>query len=59
MKVTTAVINKFRHFGTNFALDIFDIFVVFRHVVTKLDIIDINERILSRTNTIGHSYEII
>jgi len=26
----------FRHFDTNFALDIFDIFVVFRHVVTTL-----------------------
>ncbi len=48
MKVTTAVINKistildifendiFRHFDTIFALDIFDIFVGFRHVVTTL-----------------------
>ncbi len=26
----------FRHFDTNFALDIFDIFVVFRHVLTTL-----------------------
>ena len=26
----------FRHFDTIFALDIFDIFVVFRHVVTTL-----------------------